>query len=85
MQQLTIGPVLTPRMPYEHYRLAAVWNTKTAAQQWAIANGWKARDAFGIKAGTENMPFTQWVLRDPSGMVLTEHGYRQIELARAAR
>jgi hypothetical protein len=75
----TVGPIQSPRVEDSLYRQLAVWSTKKAAAEWAVAHGWTARDVFKILAGTQNMTFTQWALRDAAGMALTEAGYRQLE------
>lgn len=71
----TVGPILSPVLDATTYSQVAVWNTRKSAVDWAILHGWKARDAFRINAGSRNMSFTQWILRDASGFALTERGY----------
>ncbi len=66
-------------IPPANYHAIAVWATKTAAEKWAVAHSWSKRDVCAIKAGSRNMPFRQWILRDAAGFALTEAGFRSAE------
>ena len=73
----TVGPILTPRLDAAIYAAVAVWVTKKAAGEWATSHGLPASDVYRISAGSVNMSFTQWIIRNAAGMALTEAAVRE--------
>lgn len=74
-----VGPVLSPRVSDALYSQLAVWVSRKAASDWALAHSQPKGDVFKILAGSANMSFTQWIIRDASGMALTDTAVRVAE------